>query len=257
MSDKPADLLGIRGRSAVVSGSSRGVGRAVALALADAGVNVAVNYLNNAELAEKVAEDARARGVKSVSVRADVTDEAQARTLAARANEEFGGVDIVVNCAHGRITRTAIDETTWREHAEQMEGVLGSALNLTGAVFDGMKARGWGRVINVGNNITLQPITGYSAYSSAMASLIGFTRNLAAEAGPWGVTVNLVSTGFVVTEQMPNTTQEVRDAIAAATPLGRLAQPEDIARVVLFFASELGSFVTGADLSVDGGNVMG
>lgn len=251
------DALGIRGRSAVVSGSSRGVGRAVALALAKAGVNVVVNYIHSSEAAAEVVDAVRAHGVRSVSVRADVTGEKQAQMLISRAVEEFGAVDILVNSAHGSIERAYIEDAAWALHAAQMEGVLRSAFNLSRAALPGMKSRNWGRIVNVGNNIVLHPVKGYSAYSSAMAALVGFTRNLAAEAGPHGITANLVQTGFVVTERMPNTTPAVRDAIAAATPLGRLAMPEDVAGAVVFFASGLAGFVTGAALSVDGGKVMG
>ncbi len=121
----------------------------------------------------------------------------------------------------------------------------------------GMKERGFGRIVNIGNNMVMQPIRGYSALTSSMAALQGFTRNLAAEAGHWGITVNMVSPGFVMTGDAPNTTETVLAAITEATPLKRLATPEDIAGAVLFFCSDLSRFVTGANLSVDGGKVMG
>ncbi len=257
MSETCNNILGISGKTAVISGSSRGVGRAVAIALARAGVNVAVNYVDNRDAAEEVAAAAKGLGASAIAVRADVTKEEEARVLVKNAREALGPVDILVNCAHGGISRTFIDESGWDEHISHLEGVLKGALNLTRSVIGPMKERSWGRIVSVGNNMVTQPVRGYSAYSSAMAALIGFTRNLAAEAGPWGVTANLVSAGFVTTPNAPNTTEEVRRAIAAATPLGRLAMPEDVAAAVLFFCSELGRFVTGANLSVDGGKVMG
>jgi len=250
------DLLGIRGKNAVVTGSSRGVGRAIALALASAGANVAVNYLHAADAAEEVAGLARAESVRAITVRADVRREEDALELAGRASEELGPVDILVNNAHGNIARTPVTDSSWNEHLEHVEGILKAAFNMSSALMNPMKDAGWGRIVNIGNNMVTQPVKGYSAYSSAMASLIGFTRNLAAEAGPWGITVNIVSTGFVKTGAMPNTTDAVRKAIQAATPLGRLSVPDDVAGAVLFFASELGRFVTGADLSVDGGKIM-
>lgn len=252
-----SDILGIGGRTAVVSGSSRGVGRAVALALAGAGVNVAVNYLANSRAAEEVAAIARSLGARAITVRADVTRDDEARGLVKGAEEGLGPVDILVNCAHGRIARTYLEESGWDEHMGHLEGILKGALNLTRAAIGPMRERGWGRVVSVGNNMVMQPVRGYSAYSSAMAALMGFTRNLAAEAGPWGITANLVSAGFVSTPNAPHTTEKVRRAIADSTPLGRLAEPEDVAGAVLFFCSELGRFVTGANLSVDGGKVMG
>jgi 3-oxoacyl-[acyl-carrier protein] reductase len=251
------DLLGIRGKNAVVTGSSRGVGRAVAVALASAGVNVAVNYLHDAAAAEEVAGLVRAEGVRAINVRADVRREDDAITLAERAADELGPVGILVNSAHGNISRTSLVDSSWDEHVSHLEGILKSAFNMSNALMNQMKDAGWGRIVNIGNNMVLQPVKGYSAYASAMASLTGFTRNLAAEAGPWGITANLVLPGFVRTGSMPNTNEAVRDAIKAATPLGRLSVPEDVAGAVLFFASELGRFVTGADLSVDGGRIMG
>lgn len=257
MSGTLPDILGIRGKAAVVSGSSRGVGRAVALALAGAGVNVAINYVDNRDAAEETAANAEDLGVRTVTVRADVTRQDEARALVQSAEKGLGTVEILVNCAHGSISRTYLEETGWEEHMSHLEGVLKGALNLTRAVIGPMRERGWGRIVSVGNNMVAQPVKGYSAYGSAMAALIGFTRNLAAEAGPWGITANLVSAGFVSTPNAPHTNDEVRRAIAAATPLGRLAMPEDVADAVLFFCSELGRFVTGANLSVDGGKVMG
>lgn len=250
-------MTGLAGRTAIVSGSGRGVGRAVAAALAGAGVNVAINYLREETGANAALAELRALGVQAVAIRADVSDEHDVVRLVREAEDALGPVDILVNNAHGRIGRTRFVESNWAEHQAHIDGILKPAYLLTRAVMDGMMERGWGRVVNMGNNMLAQPITGYSAYGSAMAAMLGFTRNLAREAGPWGVTVNMVSPGFVLTPTTPNTTEKVRAAIAAATPLGRLAEPEDVAGVVLFFCSELGRFVTGANISVDGGKVMG
>jgi len=256
MTHKSITLLGLEGKTALVSGSSRGVGRAVAFALARAGAKVAVNYVRNEAEADKVVGDIKALGADAVAIRADVTVEADAVRLVRETEGKLGPVDILVNNVHGNIQRAAFLESTWEAHQAQMDGILKGAYFLTADVLPGMKARGWGRVVNIGNNMVVEPVPGYSAYTSSMAALLGFTRNLAAEAGPWGVTVNMVSPGFVLTEQVPHTTEAARNAIAGHTPLGRLATPDDIAGAVLFFCSELGRFVTGADLSVDGGKVM-
>jgi len=256
MTDDGLTVLGIKGKTALVSGSTRGVGLAVAVALARAGANVAVNYVHNSERAEAALVRLKDFGPASVAIKADVTREDGAIRLVQEAEAALGPVDILVNNVHGRITRTAFMESSWDEHQAHLDGILKGAYLLTRAVMDGMKSRGWGRVVNVGNNMVTKPVTGYSAYTSAMAALIGLTRNLAAEAGPWGVTVNMVSPGFVMTEDAPHTTEAVRKAIADATPLRRLAGPDDIAGTVLFFCSDLGRFVTGANLSVDGGKTM-
>jgi 3-oxoacyl-[acyl-carrier protein] reductase len=248
--------LGIEGKTALVSGSTRGAGLAIALALAGAGVRVVLNYLSDEQKARDALKKFQDIGAQAVAVRADVVSGDGAERLVREAEAAFGGIDILVNNAHGRIVRSPFPKTTWEDHQAHMEGILKGAYNLTHAVMDDMRSRGFGRVVNMGNNMLLQPIKGYSAYTSGMAALLGFTRNLAAEAGPWGITVNMVSPGFVATEESPNTTDSVRAAIAASTPLKRLATPEDVAGAVLFFCSDLGRFVTGANLSVDGGKVM-
>ncbi len=249
--------LGLEGRSAVISGSTRGVGLAVAAALASAGVKVAVNYFSNEEKARAALEFLEAICPDAISVKADVSTEEGAGRLLSEAESAFGKVDIIVNNAHGRIRRSFFPASTWEEHQEHVEGVLKCAYNLTKPGIEGMKSRGWGRIVNMGNNMVLQPIKGYSALTSAMGALLGFTRDLAVEAGPWGITVNMVSPGFVMTEEAPHTNKTVLEAIVGATPLGRLAYPDDIAGAVLFFCSDLARFVTGANLSVDGGKVMG
>jgi 3-oxoacyl-[acyl-carrier protein] reductase len=253
---KGKELLGLSGKTAVISGSTRGVGFAAAQALASAGANVVLNFVRNEERALTALNALNAAGASAILVKADVTEASGASELISRAEAEFGRVDILVNNAHGKIIRTPFVQSNWQTHQEHIEGILKAAFQLTHAAIGGMKDRGWGRVVNIGTDMVIDPVTGYSAYCSAMSSLTGFTRNLAAEAGPWGVTVNLVSAGFVVAEEAPNTTGAVRDAIACATPLRRLATPEDIAGAVVFFCSELGRFVTGASLPVNGGKTM-
>ena len=119
--------------------------------------------------------------------------------LVSEAQAHLGPVDILVNNAHGQILRAKLPGAGWEQHQAHIEHILKGAFNLSRLVIDGMKGRGWGRVVNMGNNMVLQPVPGYSALTSAMAALMGFTRNLSAEAGPAGVPVNMVSPGFVLT----------------------------------------------------------
>jgi len=249
--------LGLEGRTAVVSGSTRGVGFAVAEALARAGASVAINYINNDQKAQTALDRLISLGGSAIAVKADVSLEEGALKLVSEASVALGNIDILINNAHGNIVRSPFEASSWEEHQSHLDGILRSAFFLTRAVFPGMKAQGRGRIVNIGNNMVMQPIRGYSALSSSMAALLGFTRNLAAEAGPHGITVNMVSPGFVMTGDTPNTTDTVLAKIVDTTPLRRLAVPEDIAGAILFFCSDLSKFVTGANLSVDGGKVMG
>jgi 3-oxoacyl-[acyl-carrier protein] reductase len=249
--------LGLEGRTAIISGSTRGVGFAVAEALARAGAKVAINYLKNEQKAQSALDRLTSFGGSAIAVKADVSTEEGALKLVTEAYTALGNIDILVNNAHGNIIRSPFEASSWDEHQSHLDAILRSAFFLTRAVKPGMKEQSFGRIVNIGNNMVLQPIRGYSALTSSMAALLGFTRNLAAEAGPWGVTVNMVSPGFVMTGDTPNTTETVLAAITEATPLKRLATPEDIAGAVLFFCSDLSKFVTGANLSVDGGKVMG
>jgi len=248
--------LNIKGKTALVTGSSRGMGRAIAVALAHAGADVCVNYVHNGRAAEETLAEIKESGARGIAVQADVSREDEAARLVEQTEELLGPVDILVNHAHGSIERAPFLESTWEEHRRQIDWVVGSAYILSRLVACGMAERGWGRIVNIGNNMVTDPVPGYSAYTTAMAGMLGLTRNLAAELGPGNVTVNMVSPGFVATEDMPNTTESVRETIKKDTPLGRLAVPEDIAGAVIFFCSEISRFVTGADISVDGGKVM-
>ncbi|MBI5695926.1 MAG: SDR family oxidoreductase [Nitrospirae bacterium] len=242
------DIIGIKGKTALISGSTRGVGFAVAALLARAGARVVLNYHNDSARADVALYHLKEAGAEAIAVRADVSREEDALRLVQEAVTAFGPIDILVNNAHGRIIREKFGQTDWATHQSHIDGIVKGAYHLSCLVLEGMKERGWGRIVNIGNNMLTQPITGYSGVAAAMGALF---------AGPYGVTVNMVSPGFVMTEEAPHTNEAVLAAIKAATPLGRLAAPDDVAGAVLFFCSDLGRFVTGANRSVDGGKLMG
>ena len=170
------DILGISGRTAIVSGSTRGVGLAIAAALAAAGANVALNYLVNEEQARRALARVRERGVKAIAVRADVSSEEDARRLVSEAEAHLGPVDILVNNAHGKIVRAKLPDSGWELHQQHIDAILRGAFNLSRHVVEGMKTRGWGRIVNMGNNMVLQPIQGYSALTSASLKAWSKTR---------------------------------------------------------------------------------
>ncbi len=255
-----SDLLA--GRVAVVTGAGRGIGAAIAQALGEHGAAVAVNYLRDAASAEGVVAAIEATGGRARAIRADVTDAAAVQRMVAEVDDDFGPADVVVNNALRSYTfdplaRRTAWETTWEDYQHQLEGSLGGAVNLCRAALPGMQARGGGRIVNVVTDLIERPSVPYHDYTTAKAALLGFSRNLAAELGPFGITVNCVAPGLVhPTDSSRTATDEQRDALEEATPLRRLATPDDVAGAVLFFTSGWAGFVTGACLFVDGGLVM-
>jgi len=249
-------------RVAVVTGASRGIGAATARALGAHGATVAVNYRHSAPAAHRVAEQVRALGGRAEPFAADVTDPGAARAMIEEVSERFGPVNLVVNNALSSYAfdplrrRTAWD-IPWQDYETQFRGSVGGAFNICRAAIPGMRAQGSGRIINMVTDLIERPSVPYHDYSTAKSALLGFSRNLAAELGPFGITVNCVAPGLVYpTDSSQAATDQQRDELEAATPLRRVATPEDVAGAVCFFASEWSRFVTGACLFVDGGLVM-
>ncbi len=255
-----SDLLG--DRVALVTGASRGIGATVARALAAHGATVAVNYLKSADSARRVAEEARALGARAEPFAADVTDPEAVERMVAEIDERFGPVNLVVNnalrdYAFDPLARRTAWEIPWEDYEAQFEGTLGGAFNVCRSTIPRMRGQGGGRIVNLVTDLIERPSVPYHDYTTAKTALLGFSRNLAADLAPFGITVNCVAPGLVYpTDASRTVTDEQREALESATPLGRLATPEDVAGAVLFFASEWSRFVTGACMFVDGGLVM-
>jgi len=251
----------LEGRVALVTGASRGVGAAIANALADEGAALVVNYRKSEGLAEGVAGGIRGRGGRAVAVRADVTDEAAVGGMVRAAAEAFGPVDVLVNnalpdYAFDPVARKDFASVAWGDYEHQL-GALKGALHCSQAVVPGMIEKGEGRIVSILSNLINNPVVPYHDYTTAKSAFLGFSRNLAAELGPHNITVNMVAGGLIdETDASAPTTQEVRDLVANSTPLRRLGTPEDLARAVLMFASPWSGFVTGQYITCDGGLVM-
>ncbi|HET7327410.1 MAG TPA: 3-oxoacyl-ACP reductase [Nocardioidaceae bacterium] len=255
-----SDLL--RDRVAVVTGASRGIGAAIARGLGAHGATVAVNYLRSHDAAADVAREVEAVGGRAEPFAADITDAVAVQSMVAEVSERFGPVDVVVNNAlrsyrFDPLARRTAWDIRWEDYQAQFESSLGGAFNVCQAVLPQMRAAGSGRIINVATDLVERPTVPYHDYTTAKTALLGYSRNLAAELGPFGVTVNCVAPGLVYpTDSTQPATDEQRDALEVATPLRRLATPDDVAGAVLFFAGGWSGFVTGACLFVDGGLVM-
>ena len=237
---------------ALVTGGSRGIGRAICLELARQGAAVAVNYAGNEAAALETVEACRALGVEAEAFRADVADPEACDKLIQAVKERFGKLDILVNNAG--ITRDGLLMTA---KAEDFDRVLDT--NLKGAYFC-MKAASklmmrqrYGRVINLSSVVGLRGNAGQTSYAASKAGILGLTKSAAKELATRGVTVNAVAPGFVGTEMTDAMPEAARTAALATIPAGRMADPDEIARAVEFFAAEGSSYITGQVLCVDGG----
>ena len=243
----------LQSKVAIVTGAARGIGRATAFLFAREGASVVLADLDDVAGAE-TAEDIAATGGTALYVRADVSRQADARALAARAREQFGRIDILINNAG--ITR---DATLAKMTEEQFDAVL--QVNLKGvfncaqAVMPFMIEAGYGRIVNTSSVVALYGNFGQTNYVATKSAVIGMTRVWARELGRKGITVNAVAPGFIATEMVNSVPEKVLTMIKERTPLQRLGEPVEIARAYLFLASDEASFVNGAVLSVDGGMV--
>lgn len=247
-------------RVALVTGGGRGIGAACARALARDGLAVAVNYLRDAAAAEAVVAGVRQAGGEAAAFQGDATEHVEEVVRAVEA--VLGGVDVLVCSALHRYTfdpatRVRAWDVPWSDYEQQWRGAVGAAHRAVRAVLPGMRARQWGRVVLLATDLVGQPVVPYHAYVAAKAGLIGFARSLAADVGAYNITVNCVAPGLVhPTGGSRPTPETLLERLAAATPLGRVALPEDVADVVAFFAGERSRFVTGQCLAVDGGLFM-
>ncbi len=246
----------------LVTGASRGIGAAIAEAFALEGAVVAVNYLRNAAAAETVAATCRELGGEASAFQADVTDGDAIMGLVDGVLAEFGKIDVLVNNAFRPYVfdpedRKMFWELDWTDYQAQIDGVLLATHGLCKAVLPIMKKRTQGAIVNVATDLVARPFIPYHDYTTAKAALIGFSRNLAVELGPFGIRVNCVAPGLVYPTDASRTTKEdVKEMIIAQTPLRRIATPRDVAGPVLFFASDWSRFMTGQTLYIDGGLVM-
>lgn len=250
----------LEGRIALVTGASRGIGRAIALAFAREGADVAINYASqadraNPEAAEGVAREVELLGRRSVVVEADVALEASVRSMVDRVCAEFGRVDILVNNA-GFVTLSPV-ETMEVDMWDQMIAThLRGTFLVTRMVLPGMLDRGYGRIINVASQIGQIGRPRFAHYSAAKAGIIGFTKSLAREVGTRGVLVNCIAPGPINTGIVPQTPGEPVVDYINPLPLKRVGEPDEVAPTAVFLASAASSYYTGQTLGPNGGDVM-
>jgi 3-oxoacyl-[acyl-carrier protein] reductase len=243
------------GRVAIVTGGTRGIGRAIALRLAAEGANVAVSYRSNDDAAEETAEAVRAAGVACEVFKGDVASPEDVQALFKGVSDVFGRVDILVNNAG--ITR---DNIMMRMKEDEFDDVLrtnlGGTYLCTRAALRPMVRARWGRIVNVSSVVGLVGNAGQANYAASKAGIIGFTKSVAREVAQRGITANAVAPGYVETELTGSLPEEVKDQIRSQVPMGRFGEAEEVAEVVVFLAGEGAGYVTGQTIAVDGGMTM-
>lgn len=244
--------MSLQGKCALVTGGSRGIGRAVCLELARQGARVAVNYAGNAAAAEETVKACEALGAEAFAIQADVADAAACETMVKEVLTRFGRLDILVNNAG--VTRDGLmpmmKEADWDA---VLDTNLKGAFHCMKAVYRPMMKQKYGRIVNLSSIVGLRGNAGQANYAASKAGLIGLTKSMAKELAGRNVTVNAVAPGFIDTDMTAALPEKAREAMLSTIPMGRLGQAEDVARAVAFFAGDASAYVTGQVLCVDGG----
>jgi 3-oxoacyl-[acyl-carrier protein] reductase len=245
----------LEGRKAVVTGASRGIGRAIAIALAQEGADVAVNYMSSEAQAQDVVREIEKRGRRGLAVRADVSDFPDTFRMAQEVLATFDHIDILVNNAGINSDKTFVkmDHASWRRVlAINLDGVF----NCTKVFVDSMLTRGYGRIVNITSVIGQIGNFGQANYAASKAGVTAMTKSLAKELAAKGITVNAVAPGFIETDMVDSIPERVRQRLLDQVPLKRFGKADEVARAVIYLVSSDGDYITGEELSMNGGLLM-
>jgi len=247
--------LSLTGKNALVTGASRGIGRAIAVELAKNGANIAISYVNNKDKAEEVVNEIKRYGVKAIAVKADVSQEEEVLNMVKIVKESIGSIDILVNNAG--INR---DNLLMRMSTEDWDKVIDTNLKGTylcsKALIRDMIKKKSGKIINIASVAGVAGNFGQTNYSASKAGVIGFTKSLAKEVASRGINVNAIAPGLIETDMTLALKEDIRDSLVKNIPMGRLGTVQDIANIVIFLASEKSNYITGQVINVDGGMIM-
>ena len=249
------DLHDLSGKVAVVTGGSRGIGRAIALTLADAGADILLNYSRSDKPAEEARKEIEKKGRKCVTVRANVGSFTQAQAIGKAAENHFGKVDILINNAGVNRDRM-LRRMTYEQWNEVIQTNLSSCFNCTKAVLELMLPQGEGVIVSVSSIIGEMGNVGQTNYASTKAGIIGLTKSLAKELARNKIRVNAIAPGFIETDMLKTVPEDIRNQILADIPLSRFGSPEEIALAVLYLCSPAASWITGTTLRINGGHYI-
>ncbi len=243
-------------RNALITGGARGIGAASARALAADGYRVFINYVNSADVAERLAEAIREDGGEAHALQADVRDDAQLEAMFGEITRHHGGVDVLVSNANMSFVPKPFMEQSWEEFSQKLNDEMHAAYQSARLAAESMKAKGFGRLVFISSTLSEAPAPSFIAHGSAKGALDSFTRYLAQELGPHGITANAVAPGLVETDATKDAPSEFKEMIRTHTPTQKIATPDDVANTVRYLASEASGHITGTYNPVCGGAYM-
>lgn len=246
-------MFSLEGRTALVTGSSTGLGKGIALALGKAGATVALNYYNNQQRAEETLAEFRSHGYQGEMFRGNAIDETDVNRMCGEIAKKLGPIDILIPNATPDQPQKPIEEYDWEFYQSMLDFFIKSPYLLTRACLPHMKQQKWGRIINVTSEVFQRGVAPFTAYVAAKGGQTGFSRALATELAPYNITVNMIAPGWIPVERHEKDPQELKDGYFQMIPMRRWGILDDIGNAVVYYASEEAAFVTGQTLSVNGG----